>query len=483
MNGFGLKLPLPRPLIRPFLLPGLLALVLILVAFLVINLPVPMALGISVVIVVFAVSFFKIKIALAVLIFSMLLSPEIGVRETGGGGTTIRIDDFLIFIISVAWLMKMAVTKEFGTLVRSSLSLPILLYVATCAVATAVGIAAGRVEAKTGVLFVIKYAEYFLIYFIVMNHMRERKLAELYLTLVFATCALVCCFALYQVPADGRVTAPFEGASGEPNTLGGYLVLIFSMMMGIFLTAPFSRTMRWVYGSVLALIFFVLLATQSRGSWLAFAAMYLAFVVFHKGRFALTLVMVIALLFGPLVLPNSVKDRFRYTFKKESGWAARYQENVAGLTLDTSASARVRDWKEAWQQFKSRPVLGDGVTGWKFVDSQYIRTLVETGIVGLAAFLFLIGALIRQTYLRFRAARDKVFRGVCLGFLAGTIGLLVHGLSANSFIILRIMEPFWFLAGIVMVSDTYSEKENLEQHDDETTGRFSGVRESPNRGR
>jgi len=476
MNGFSLKLHLPTLFSQSLLLPGSLALTLILVAFVIINLPILMALGLTLVIVVFAVSFFNIKIALAVLIVSMLFSPEIGMRETGGGGTTIRIDDFLILIISVAWLMKMAVTREFSTIARSSLSLPIVLYVATCAVATAFGIAAGRVEAKTGVLFVVKYAEYFLIYFIVLNHLQERKLAERYLTLVFVTCALVCCFALYQAPADGRVTAPFEGASGEPNSLGGYLVLIFSMMMGIFLTAPFSRTMRWLYGFTLAFIFLVLLATQSRGSWLAFVAMFITFVAFHKARLVLMFVIVIALLLSPLVLPDSVKDRFRYTFKKETGWAARYQESVAGVTLDTSASARVRDWKDAWQQFKSRPVLGYGVTGWKFVDSQYIRTLVETGIVGLTAFLFLIGAVIWQTYLRFKTARDGVFRGVYLGFLAGTIGLLVHGLSANTFIILRIMEPFWFLAGIVMVSNTYSEPDELEQHHDETTGRFFSVR-------
>jgi len=39
---------------------------------------------------------------------------------------------------------------------------------------------------------------------------------------------------------------------------------------------------------------------------------------------------------------------------------------------------------------------------------------------------------------------------MALGFVAGTIGLVVHALGANSFIIVRIMEPFWFFAAVVV---------------------------------
>jgi hypothetical protein len=35
--------------------------------------------------------------------------------------------------------------------------------------------------------------------------------------------------------------------------------------------------------------------------------------------------------------------------------------------------------------------------------------------------------------------------------MAGFIGLLFHATAANTFIIVRIMEPFWFTAGMVMM--------------------------------
>ena len=41
-------------------------------------------------------------------------------------------------------------------------------------------------------------------------------------------------------------------------------------------------------------------------------------------------------------------------------------------------------------------------------------------------------------------------RGFAGGFLAAILGILVHGIGSNSFIIIRIMEPFWLLAALVL---------------------------------
>src|SRR3989442_14386275 len=78
------------------------------------------------------------------------------------------------------------------------------------------------------------------------------------------------------------------------------------------------------------------------------------------------------------------------------------------------------------------------------MDVQYERTLVETGIVGLAVFLWLAWSALKSSLAAFRALRDPEERGLALGFLAGTIGLLVHAVGANTFIIVRIMEPSCF---------------------------------------
>jgi hypothetical protein len=50
----------------------------------------------------------------------------------------------------------------------------------------------------------------------------------------------------------------------------------------------------------------------------------------------------------------------------------------------------------------------------------------------------------------YRRTRDPLYRGLAAGLLAGLTGLLVHAVGANTFIIVRIMEPFWLLAGLVV---------------------------------
>jgi hypothetical protein len=47
--------------------------------------------------------------------------------------------------------------------------------------------------------------------------------------------------------------------------------------------------------------------------------------------------------------------------------------------------------------------------------------------------------------------KTSYFKGLTVGILAGLIGLLFHSLGTNTFIIVRIMEPFWFFAGIVVI--------------------------------
>ena len=68
--------------------------------------------------ILFMVSFASSQAALYILIFSMLLGPEIVVGTTAGTslgrGVTLRLDDFLLAIIGFSWLAKMALYKELG---------------------------------------------------------------------------------------------------------------------------------------------------------------------------------------------------------------------------------------------------------------------------------------------------------------------------------------------------------------------------------
>jgi O-antigen ligase len=198
---------------------------------------------------------------------------------------------------------------------------------------------------------------------------------------------------------------------------------------------------------LLIVLLISLLYTQSRASYLAIVPAYLTLSLFSQRRFYLLAGLVVVLALSPLIVPRVAKERIAETFTQpvQTG-----QIQFGKLRIDTSASARIISYKEALSDWQKRPILGYGVTGYTFMDAQYPRMLVETGIVGLLAFAWLIYALFRVGINTWRDAQDDLVRGLSVGLIAGLVGLLVHAIGANTFIIVRIMEPFWFLAGIVI---------------------------------
>ena len=118
---------------------------------------------------IFTVSFANIEWGLYILIFSMLLSPEIIAGDTSGSslgrGVTLRLEDFLLAVIGMSWFARTAVKKELGLFLKTPLNRAIIFYVLVCVISTGFGIMAGRVALKTGSLFVLKYIEYFIVFF------------------------------------------------------------------------------------------------------------------------------------------------------------------------------------------------------------------------------------------------------------------------------------------------------------------------------
>ena len=403
-------------------------------------------------ILLFIISFASTQAALYILIFSMLLGPEIVVGGTAGTtlgrGVTLRVDDFILLIIGFSWLARMAIYKELGFFLKTPLNRPIAAYIIVCLISTLLGALWGRVSLKTGFFFVLKYFEYMVIYFMVVNHLHDKKQIRYFLWALLFTCVAVSLFGIAQIPGGGRVSAPFEGKVGEPNTFGGYLVFMMAITIGLFLTASLWKE-RLIYGAISFFAFIPYLFTQSRGSYLAFFPMLLVFVWLSEKRKVIVLFLLFLVILLPLTAPQVVKDRISYTFTQR--YHPGQHVEMGNIRLDTSSSARLISWKVALKDFAKHPIIGFGVTGYSFVDAQFPRVLIETGMIGIISFLFLIRAIFSQGRTAFRATRDIFHKGLCMGFLAGFIGLLVHAIGANTFIIVRIMEPFWFIVGVVVM--------------------------------
>ena len=401
--------------------------------------------------IVFFTAFVKPDFALIILLFSMLLSPEFKTGAVSGREVVIRADDILLIIIFVGWLARMAVYKEIGLLKTTPVNRPLLIFLGIYLVATLYGILRQYVSLTSGVFYFLKYLEYFLIFFMVTNNLKSARQLRMFVYAALFVALIVSLFAWSQHGSGiERVTAPFEGKVGEANTLGGYLVIMLMVAAGIFLHAPRGPNKIFL-GAVILLAFPALLFTLSRGSWLAFLLAFLVLLFLtRKGKAALAAILVFMILLSPFVMPKYVQKRIQYTFTPET------QYTVMGkhVGIDESTAARVDNWKYGLQAWSREPVIGHGAgSAGPVVDNQYTRILIETGIIGFCAFMWLIISLYRNSLAAYVQAKNDYFAsGLAVGFIAGLAGLLAHSLSAASFIIIRIMEPFWFLAALAIMA-------------------------------
>jgi O-antigen ligase len=401
------------------------------------------------------ICFMSPALGLYILICAMLLGPQLGTGGAAGEGVrgrglTLRLDDFLLLIIGFSWFLSTAINKERGLFLKTPLNRYIGYYFLACLVSTLIGYMMGRVKGVAGIFFVLKYFEYYIVYFMAVNYLKEKRQMERLVWTMLIVCLVVCAIAIYQIPSGIRVSAPFEGAEGEPNTLGGYLVLILSLVLGLLFSNYGTKKQKIFFGVLIFFILPTLAATQSRSSWLALGPMLLALIWFSKRKMVVIVSLLFLIIVSSFLLPSTVKERvlFTITQKAEEG-----QVKVGDVRIDTSTSARLIAWKTVLtRDFIKQPLLGFGVTGSSFLDAQYARVLAETGLLGSFFFIALMVAIYRnalQTWRRY--ADDPFYLGISTGFLVGFFAMLTHAIGANTFIIVRIMEPFWFLTAIVIM--------------------------------
>ena len=423
--------------------------------------PTTMLMGVLALI-IFTISFINIEWGLYILIFSMLLSPEIMAGETAGSslgrGVTLRLEDFLLAVIGLSWFARNAVRKELGLFLKTPLNKAILFYALACILSTGFGIMTGRVGVKTGSLYVLKYLEYFIVFFMMVNHVRNTEQIKRFVFCLFLTCFIASIIGIFQIPGGGRVSAPFEGEIGEPNTFGGYLLFIGVVAAGLLAKTEDSKT-KQILAVLILCIIPPFLFTQSRSSYLAIIPALMVLGLMADRRIIILGVLMLAILISPLLLPEAVKNRVMYTFNQPE---EKGQIQIGNIRLDTSTSARLVSFKEALQDWPKHPFLGYGVSGYGFIDAQYPRVLVETGLLGFIAFIYLLFSIFKITLNNLKKLETPYFQGLGIGFLAAFVGLIVHAIGVNTFIIVRIMEPFWFFAGIMVVMPEMERQEEIQ---------------------
>lgn len=396
-----------------------------------------------------------IEFGIYCLVAGMLLSPEIPLPfvKLPNRMVVARIDDLMIIVVGMAWFAQTAIRGKLQMLRSTPLNRPIGWFSFLTIISTVRGMFTGSVgHPLTAFFYVLKFMEFFLLYFLIVNNIAGETQVRRIMTSYFLTVAIVVAYATWAAVLTkevGRATTPFETAE-EPGTLGGYLLFSFALAFGLLNYVP-NFFAKIVYLLIMISIVPPFLYTLSRGSYLAFLPMFLTVLLLSKRR-GIPILLLIVLGMATPWLPNVTIERVEYTFQNRVETSVDDRgEEVKTNVLDPSSEARLQRYQGVIEQWMYRPLLGQGVTGVGFVDGQIVRVLGEVGLLGLLTLAWLFKNLFQTALSLYRSLPNGYMKGLVLGMIAGTVGLVFHGATANTFTVVRIAGPFWAVTGLIMV--------------------------------
>jgi len=153
------------------------------------------------------------------------------------------------------------------------------------------------------------------------------------------------------------------------------------------------------------------------------------------------------------------------------------QDRVSSIIVPSENQTRLNLWRTSVNISKDFPITGIGednfdyyfhlykvegyydVTGHPHND--YLNVLVNSGIPGLLAFLFIWIVILGAGFMTARKSSDPFLREVALGSSLAILGFLVGGIFQNYYGTFANCWGWWFMAGFVMSSYRLYCKEKL----------------------
>ncbi|WP_028642308.1 O-antigen ligase family protein [Nocardioides sp. URHA0020] len=391
--------------------------------------PLPVVAGVGVLVVVAAVVLRLEWVALALVAVSLFED-----YATRAGPSVVKV---LAVLLVLAW----AVRRCRGRLhdgPRSPVLMAAMAFVVVLLLATAV-----HNNGSAGLAVLLRYAGFLGALFVladaVRGGLRVERVAQVYV--VASALAAACGLLTFALGADRRVGGPI----GDPNDFAFFLVP--AVALGLAVRRTTRRRWPWDLATVVVLV--AILGTLSRGALVGLAAMAVVAVVSGMVRLrgAVTLGLAVGAAVGlvALVFPGLVA-----TSLHQKDFVA--QQNV---------SERLQLWTAAADMTVHHPLLGMGPGSFALYHHEFLSALPddvnhpldvahntwlelssELGLLGLLAFVALLGVAFAQAWSSWRRGGDPVAAAVCAG-LVGTA-------AAATFVTEQYYLPMWLLCAMAV---------------------------------
>lgn len=365
----------------------------------------------------------------------------------------------LLICTALSLFLKVAINKDFKLkyFKTNAWILMFALVIGICAV-TSISLEESRNIALLMIAFVLSY-------FVVINTIENEKQFK-FILYIFSIAAVITAFyGLYQYMFGDlysqawldkemfedikmRVYSTFE----NPNVYGEYLILAIPIIAGLLWTEKgIFKKLFWL-GS-LGVTMLALALTFSRGCWLGIILAIGLLAIMIDRRFIL--LGIVALLFLPFVLPESIINRFL----------------SIGNMGDSSTSYRVYIWMGTLAMLADYwfSGIGLGITSFNTIypiysynnisaphsHNLYLQLVVEFGIVGLIIFLGMLYNFYKETIISICKKRNILTSSL----IAGVSGFMLQSMFDHTWYNYRVVLIFWIIIAFGLVSTKVSKSD------------------------
>ena len=295
----------------------------------------------------------------------------------------------------------------------------------------------------------VRLATIFLLYFLAYQLIEHKKDFFLLLKVILASYILPAFFALIQFVFGLGLADDFGGFQriygtfAHPNPFAFYTIFVLALVIALALSKKLLSQPNnlWLWAGA-GLLAFLVLATYSRSALFALLLFLLFFGIFKYRKLLLAGLAIFAI--GYLFFPA-------------------FQERLWELiTLDPYGSVvwRFRLWKDVLPIALWQPLFGQGLgcfekitefyRGLKFgsleAHNDYLKILVENGIIGLLAYLSIIIGLLISLWKRFRKAVPQ-YKSLALGIFVVVLSLYSVSMFDNVLRATALQWNLWILLG------------------------------------
>jgi putative inorganic carbon (HCO3(-)) transporter len=244
-----------------------------------------------------------------------------------------------------------------------------------------------------------------------------------------------------------------------------------------------SGILRTVLSVLSVLISAAFVFSYSRAAWISLIAAGLT-VLFIVMRVSWKVILPAGLIvfIGISVSWTGLMIRLNENKQESSGNIKSHLQSIANIRSDASNMERINRWNCALRMFREKPYMGWGPATYQFkyapyqiasektsistnygeggnAHSEYLGSLVDSGIPGLALYLLLLFISIRRGIVIWKSHCNKQIRYLALAMVAGLVTYVVHGALNNFLDTDKISALFWGMVAAIVAMDINLKKE------------------------